>query len=46
MDLNLLPLEIQEAHAAFPVALAACDELDALNRLKGAYTPKNPSRTE
>ncbi len=43
MDLNLLPLEIQEAHAAFPVALAACDELDALNRLKGAYTGREGS---
>lgn len=43
MDLTLLPMEIQEAHAAFPAALAACADLDALNRLKGAYAGREGS---
>ena len=43
MDLNLLPSEIAEAQAAFPAALAACADLDALNRLKGAYTGREVS---
>lgn len=43
MDLALLPPEIAEAQAAFPAALAACADLDALNRLKGAYTGREGS---
>ena len=40
---QLLPPEIAEAERAFPQALAACGELDALLRLKGAYTGREGS---
>src|SRR5215472_5462136 len=43
MDLSLLPAEIADASASFPGALAACVDLDALNRLKGAYTGREAS---
>ncbi len=42
-QLGLLPPEIQDAHTAFPAALAACGDLDALNRLKGAYIGREES---
>ncbi len=40
---QLLPPEIAEAERAFPQALAACGELDALLRLKGAYIGREGS---
>lgn len=43
MDLTLLPSAIREAHDAFPGALAACADLDALLRLKGAYVGREGS---
>ena len=43
MEPSLLPIEIQEAQQAFPEALAACRDLDALLRLKGAYIGREGS---
>lgn len=43
MDLTLLPIEIAEAQESFPGALAACEDLDALLRLKGTYTGREGS---
>ena len=40
---HLLPPEIIEAGRAFPEALAACGDLDALLRLKGAYVGREGS---
>lgn len=40
---HLLPPEIAEADRAFPEALAACGDLDALLRLKGTYTGREAS---
>ncbi len=40
---QLLPVEIVEAGRAFPEALAACADLDALLRLKGAYVGREGS---
>lgn len=40
---ELLPPEITEAERAFPEALAACRDLDALLRLKGAYVGREGS---
>lgn len=40
---HLLPPEIAEADRAFPQALAACGDLDALLRLKGAYVGREAS---
>lgn len=40
---HLLPAEILEADRAFPGALAACADLDALLRLKGAYVGREGS---
>ncbi|HEX9009255.1 MAG TPA: phenylalanine--tRNA ligase subunit alpha [Holophagaceae bacterium] len=40
---HLLPPEIAEADRAFPEALAGCGDLDALLRLKGAYTGREAS---
>lgn len=40
---QLLPPETAEAERAFPQALAACADLDALLRLKGAYTGREGS---
>ena len=40
---QLLPTEILEAGQAFPGALAACGDLDALLRLKGAYVGREGS---
>ena len=40
---HLLPTEILEAGQAFPEALAACRDLDALLRLKGAYVGREGS---
>lgn len=40
---HLLPVEILEAGRAFPTALAACGDLDALLRLKGAYVGREGS---
>jgi phenylalanyl-tRNA synthetase alpha chain len=40
---HLLPPEIAEADRAFPEALAACGDLDALLRLKGAYIGREAS---
>jgi phenylalanyl-tRNA synthetase alpha chain len=40
---HLLPTEIVEAGRAFPTALAACGDLDALLRLKGAYVGREGS---
>ncbi|WP_243303129.1 phenylalanine--tRNA ligase subunit alpha [Geothrix oryzisoli] len=40
---HLLPAEILEAGRAFPEALAACGDLDALLRLKGAYVGREGS---
>ena len=40
---HLLPPEIAEAGRAFPQALAACGDLDALLRLKGAYVGREGS---
>ena len=42
---HLLPPEIAEADRAFPQALAACGDLDALLRLKGVYTGREGSHT-
>ena len=42
---HLLPPEIAEADRAFPEALAACGDLDALLRLKGAYIGREGSHT-
>ena len=43
METSLLPPGIAEAQAAFPGALEACGDLDALNRLKGAYVGREGS---
>lgn len=43
METSLLPPEIEEAHRSFPEALAACADLDALLRLKGAYVGREGS---
>ena len=43
MESNLLPPEIAEAERHFPSALAACGDLDALMRLKGAFTGREGS---
>jgi len=43
MELSLLPPEIQDAHRAFPGALAECRDLDALMRLKGAFVGRDAS---
>ena len=40
---HLLPAEILEAGRAFPEALAACGDLDALLRLKGVYVGREGS---
>jgi phenylalanyl-tRNA synthetase alpha chain len=40
---QLLPAEIVEAGQAFPQALAACGDMDALLRLKGAYLGREGS---
>jgi len=40
---QLLPTEIVEAGEAFPAALSACTDLDALLRLKGAYVGRETS---
>jgi len=40
---QLLPPEIVEAGQTFPAALAACGDLDALLRLKGAYIGREAS---
>jgi phenylalanyl-tRNA synthetase alpha chain len=40
---QLLPVEIVEAGRAFPEALSACIDLDALLRLKGAYVGREGS---
>ncbi|HEX7553173.1 MAG TPA: phenylalanine--tRNA ligase subunit alpha, partial [Geothrix sp.] len=40
---HLLPPEIIEAGRVFPAALAACGDLDALLRLKGAYVGREGS---
>jgi phenylalanyl-tRNA synthetase alpha chain len=40
---QLLPVEIIEARQAFPGALAACADLDALLRLKGTYVGREGS---
>ena len=40
---HLLPTEIVEAGHSFPQALAACADLDALLRLKGAYVGRDGS---
>ena len=40
---HLLPAEILEADRAFPKALSACADLDALLRLKGAYVGREGS---
>jgi len=43
MDNALLPPEVAEAHSGFPAALAACADLDALMRLKGAFVGRENS---
>ena len=43
MEPSLLPIEILEAQQDFPEALAACGDLDALLRLKGAYIGREGS---
>jgi phenylalanyl-tRNA synthetase alpha chain len=43
MEPSLLPPEILEAHEGFPQALAACADLDALLRLKGAFVGREGS---
>ena len=43
MELSLLPQEVAEAQRVFPEALAACADLDALMRLKGAYVGRESS---
>jgi phenylalanyl-tRNA synthetase alpha chain len=43
MEPSLLPAEVIEASQEFPRALAACSDLDGLNRLKGAYTGREGS---
>lgn len=40
-----LPTDILEAEKAFPGALAACADLDALMRLKGTYTGRDGSHS-
>jgi phenylalanyl-tRNA synthetase alpha chain len=40
---HLLPAEVLEAGRSFPEALAACGDLDALLRLKGAYIGREGS---
>jgi len=40
---HLLPSEIADADRAFPEALAACGDLDAVLRLKGAYVGREAS---
>jgi phenylalanyl-tRNA synthetase alpha chain len=40
-----LPTDILDANAAFPDALAACADLDALMRLKGAFTGRDGSHS-
>ncbi len=42
-QITLLPTEIQDAHVAFPAALAAVVDLDGLLRLKGAYVGREGS---
>ena len=43
MELPLLPPEFEAAHRDFPGALAACADLDALMRLKGAFVGRDGS---
>jgi len=43
METSLLPPEIIDAHRDFPAALAACADLDALMRLKGAFVGRDGS---
>lgn len=43
MDPSHLPQDVQEAAEAFQGALAACADLDALNRLKGTYVGREGS---
>lgn len=43
MEPSLLPPDIQDAHRSFPGALAACADLDALMRLKGAFVGREGS---
>lgn len=43
LDLSLLPADIAEASRAFEAELAACGSLDALMRLKGAFTGREHS---
>jgi len=43
METSLLPADIEQARQAFPEALAACRDLDALLRLKGAYVGREGS---
>jgi phenylalanyl-tRNA synthetase alpha chain len=45
MDLSLLPPEIAEAHTGFPAALATCTDVDALNRVKGAFVGREGSHS-
>ena len=42
-DLIQLPQEITAADESFPALLAACLDLDALNRVKGAYIGREGS---
>ncbi len=46
MELSLLPPEIAAAHRDFPGALAACADLDALMRLKGAFIGREGSHAQ
>lgn len=41
--MSLLPLEIDEAHQRFSELVSACTNVDALNRVKGAYTGREGS---
>jgi len=43
MEPNLLPIESLEAQQNFPASLAACGDMDALLRLKGAYIGREGS---
>jgi phenylalanyl-tRNA synthetase alpha chain len=43
METNLLPPDLEEARASFPALLAACADLDALLRLKGAFVGREGS---
>jgi phenylalanyl-tRNA synthetase alpha chain len=43
MELTLLPPEVADAHRNFPAALAACNDLDSLMRLKGAFVGREGS---